>query len=307
MNAVTHFGNLASQVRLRFPTFSVARLAGMSFKHEHLQAIVDQGKHEGFFEVHAENYMSAGGPPHRALEKIRTDHPVSIHGVCMSIGGQEPLDAVHLERFRALVARYEPALVSEHLAWSTHDSTYFNDLLPLPYTEATLARVADHIDHVQATIGRPILLENPSTYIAFSESTMSETDFLRALVRRSGCGLLLDINNVFVSATNHGFSAVDYLASFPMSHVGEIHLAGHAEQTDDEGDPLLIDSHDREVADVVWALFDSVIARRGPVPTLVEWDSSIPEWPVLRTEAEAAQAILDRHASDIRGCADAGR
>jgi uncharacterized protein len=300
MSAVATIGDLMPQVRLRFPPFSAAGLAGTSFKHEHFQAIADQAKHEGFFEVHAENYMGAGGPPHRALERIRTDHPVSIHGVCMSIGGQEPLDAVHLERFRALVARYEPALVSEHLAWSTHESTYFNDLLPLPYTEATLTSVADHIDHVQATIGRPILLENPAAYIAFSESTMSETDFLRALVERTGCGLLLDINNVFVSATNHDLSAVDYLAEFPMSHVGEIHLAGHAQQTDDEGDPLLIDSHDRKVADLVWALFESVVARRGPVPTLVEWDSNLPEWPVLRAEAEAAQTILDRHASDIR-------
>jgi uncharacterized protein len=305
MNAATHTGNLAPQARLRFSTYSTTGLAGTSFKHEHLQGIVDQGKHEGFFEVHAENYMGAGGPPHRALERIRTDHPVSIHGVCMSIGGQEPLDAVHLERFRALVARYEPALVSEHLAWSTHESTYFNDLLPLPYTKATLVRVADHIDQVQGTIGRPILLENPSTYIAFSESTMSETDFLRALVRRSGCGLLLDVNNVFVSATNQGYSAVDYLAEFPLSQVGEIHLAGHTEQADDEGDPLLIDSHDRKVADVVWALFESVVARCGPVPTLVEWDSSIPEWPALRAEAEAAQAILDRHAPDINGSANA--
>lgn len=282
-------------------------LAGTSFKHEHLQAILELPLTEGFFEVHAENYMGAGGPPHRALERIRSDHPVSIHGVCMSIGGQGPLDTVHLERLRALVARYEPALVSEHLAWSTHASTYFNDLLPLPYTEATLLRVADHIDHVQETIGRPILLENPSTYIAFSESTMSETDFLRALVRRSGCGLLLDVNNVFVSATNQGFSAADYLAVFPLSHVGEIHLAGHAEQTDDEGDPLLIDSHDRKVADLVWALFESVVARCGPVPTLVEWDSSLPEWPVLRAEAEAAQAILDRHAPGIRRSANANR
>jgi uncharacterized protein (UPF0276 family) len=306
MNVVTRIGNLTPQVRLRFPPFSATGLAGTSFKHEHLQVIVEQGKHECFFEVHAENYMSAGGPPHRALEQIRTDHPVSIHGVCMSIGGQEPLDAVHLERFRALVARYEPALISEHLAWSTHESTYFNDLLPLPYTEATLARVADHIDHVQDTIGRPILLENPSTYIAFSESTMSEMDFLRALVRRSGCGLLLDVNNVFVSATNQGYSAVDYLADFPLSHVGEIHLAGHAEQADDEGEPLLIDSHDRKVADLVWALFENVVTRCGPVPTLIEWDSSIPEWPVLRAEAEAAQAILDRHALDIRRSANAG-
>ena len=305
MNAVPRNGKLVPQARLLFPTYSATGLAGTSFKHEHLPGIVEQGSHEGFFEVHAENYMGAGGPPHRALERIRTDHPLSIHGVCMSIGGQEPLDAVHLERFRTLVARYEPALVSEHLAWSTHGSTYFNDLLPLPYTEATLVRVADHIDQVQDTIGRPILLENPSTYIAFNESTMSETDFLRALVRRSGCGLLLDVNNVFVSATNQGYSAVDYLAEFPLSHVGEIHLAGHTEQADDEGDPLLIDSHDRKVADLVWALFESVAARCGPVPTLVEWDSSIPEWPALRAEAEAAQAILDRHAPDISGSANA--
>ena len=304
MNAVIKPAPAAS-MPLRLPALPIGALAGTSFKHGHFQAIVDQGKHEGFFEVHAENYMGAGGPPHRILERIRLDYPVSIHGVCMSIGGQEPLDAAHLERFRALVARYEPALVSEHLAWSTHASTYFNDLLPLPYTEATLVRVADHIDHVQETIGRPILLENPSTYIAFSESTMFETDFLRALVRRSGCGLLLDVNNVFVSATNQGFSAVDYLAVFPLSHVGEIHLAGHAEQTDDESDPLLIDSHDRKVGDLVWALFESVVSRCGPVPTVVEWDSSIPEWRVLRAEAEAAQAILDRHAPDISGSANA--
>ena len=186
MNVVTRIGNLTPQVRLRFPPFSATGLAGTSFKHEHLQVIVDQGKHECFFEVHAENYMGAGGPPHRALEQIRTDHPVSIHGVCMSIGGQEPLDAVHLERFRALVARYEPALVSEHLAWSTHESTYFNDLLPLPYTEATLARVADHIDHVQATIGRPILLENPSNYIAFSESRCPRRTFFARLSGAAG-------------------------------------------------------------------------------------------------------------------------
>jgi uncharacterized protein len=305
VNALTPIG--PSQARLRFPAYSVAGLAGTSFKHEHLEAIIDQGKHEGFFEVHAENYMGAGGPPHRALEQIRKNYPLSLHGVCMSIGGPEPLDLCHLERFRSLVARYEPALVSEHLAWSTHETTYFNDLLPLPYTEATLARVEDHIDQVQHAIGRPILLENPSTYIAFSESTMSETDFLRALARRSGCGLLLDVNNVFVSATNQGYSPADYLADFPLSHVGEIHLAGHAEQADDEGELLLIDSHDRKIADPVWTLFESVVAQCGPVPTLVEWDSSIPEWPMLRAEAEAAQAILDGHAPVAWRSTNAGR
>jgi uncharacterized protein (UPF0276 family) len=281
---------------LRFPAHPIAGLAGTSFKHEHLPAIMAEGKQEGFFEVHAENYMGAGGPPHDALTRIRWDHPVSLHGVCMSIGGPHPIDKTHLGRFKALVDRYEPALVSEHLAWSTHDTIFFNDLLPLPYTHTTLARVADHIDEVQTAIGRPILLENPSTYVVFPESTMSETDFIRKLVRTTGCGLLLDVNNVFVSATNHGYSALDYLADFPLGHVGEIHLAGHARQADDEGDLLLIDSHDGPVADAVWKLFDIVIGRCGPIPSLVEWDSAIPEWPVLRAEAAAAQAILDRHA-----------
>ncbi|WP_292204629.1 DUF692 domain-containing protein [Mesorhizobium sp.] len=280
----------------RFPALPVAGLAGTSFKHEHLPAILGDDPMGGFFEVHAENYMGAGGPPHDAPTKIRRDYPVSLHGVCMSIGGPRPLDKVHLGRFKALVERYEPALVSEHLAWSTHDTTYFNDLLPLPYTHATVWRVADHIDEVQEAIGRPILLENPSTYVLFPESTMSETDFIRELVRRTGCGLLLDVNNVFVSATNHGYSALSYLADFPLQHVGEIHLAGHAEQEDDEGDLLLIDSHDGPVADAVWKLFDVVIGRCGPLPTLIEWDSAIPDWPVLKAEAAAAQAILDRHA-----------
>lgn len=307
MNAVTRIETPAPQARLRFPAYSVAGLAGTSFKHDHFQAIINQGRHEGFFEVHAENYMGAGGPPHRALEKIREDYPVSLHGVCMSIGGPHPLDLAHLERFRSLVVRYEPALISEHLAWSTHENTYFNDLLPLPYTEATLVRVTEHINHVQDTIGRPILLENPSTYVVFSDLTMTETDFLRTLARRTGCGLLLDVNNVFVSATNQGYSAAGYLAEFPLAAVGEIHLAGHAEQADDEGDLLLIDSHDRKVADPVWTLFDSVIARCGFVPTLVEWDSSIPEWPLLRAEAEAAQAILDRHARAVLGASNADR
>jgi uncharacterized protein len=287
----------------RFPALAMHGLAGTSFKPEHLPAILGEGQQRGFFEVHAENYMGAGGPPHRALEAVRRDHPLSLHGVCMSIGGERPLDKAHLKRFRALVERYEPALVSEHLAWSTHDTTYFNDLLPLPYTEATLARVCDHIDQVQEAIWQPLLLENPSSYLAFTESTMSETEFIRRVAERTGCRLLLDVNNVFVSATNHGFSALDYLSDFPLSRVGEIHLAGHAEQLDDEGDLLLIDSHDGPVTDAVWKLYEIVIARCGPIPTLIEWDSKIPSWPVLKAEAAAAQAILDRHQRDLHHAA----
>jgi uncharacterized protein (UPF0276 family) len=293
MKAATQ-STACAAIPLRFPALPIASLAGTSFKHEHLAAIRAEGKGRGFFEVHAENYMGAGGPPHRALEAVRRDHPISLHGVCMSIGGERPLDKAHLARFRGLVERYEPALVSEHLAWSTHEMTYFNDLLPLPHTEATLSRVCDHIDQVQEAIRRPMLLENPSTYVAFRDSTMSETDFIRYVARRTGCGLLLDVNNVFVSATNQGFSALDYLSDFPLAAVGEIHLAGHAEQSDDEGDLLLIDSHDGPVADAVWKLFEIVVTRRGPVPTLVEWDSNIPDWEILKAEAAAAQTILDR-------------
>ena len=174
----------------------IGGLAGTSFKHEHFAAILAEGPQRGFFEVHAENYMGAGGAPHRALEALRRDHPLSLHGVCMSIGGPEPLDKAHLARFRSLVERYEPVLVSEHLAWSTHKTTYFNDLLPMPYTKATLDRVCDHIDQVQDAIWRPLLLENPSTYLAFRESTMREAEFIRRVAERTGCGLLLDINNV---------------------------------------------------------------------------------------------------------------
>ncbi|WP_027552771.1 DUF692 domain-containing protein [Bradyrhizobium sp. Cp5.3] len=286
----------ASGTPLRYST-PIGGIAGTSFKPAHLAAILAAGRRRGFFEVHAENYMGAGGPPHRALLAIRRDHPLSLHGVCMSIGGPQPLDKAHLARFRGLVARYQPALVSEHLAWSTHETSFFNDLLPLPYTEATLRCVCDHIDQVQEAIRRPLLLENPSTYVAFRESSMSETAFIRAIAERTGCGLLLDINNVFVSATNHGFSAIEYLADFPLSRVGEIHLAGHAGQADDEGELLLIDSHDGPVADAVWKLYEIVIRRCGPVPTLIEWDSRIPDWPVLQAEAAAAQAILDRHQS----------
>src|SRR5712672_291501 len=298
MNATTKLAASAA-IPLRFPALPIGALAGTSFKHEHLSAIVAEGAQRGFFEVHAENYMGAGGPPHRALEAIRRDHPLSLHGVCMSIGGERPLDLAHLKRFKHLVERYEPALVSEHLAWSTHDDTYFNDLLPLPYTATTLAQVADHIDQVQEALGRQLLLENPSTYLIFPESTMSETLFVAELVRRTGCGLLLDSNNVFVSATNHSFAALTYLADFPVEHVGEIHLAGHAEQADDEGELLLIDGHDRPVADAVWKLFDVIISQCGPIPTLVEWDSDLPDWPLLKAEASAAKAIMDRHAQDF--------
>ncbi|WP_028221084.1 MNIO family bufferin maturase [Paraburkholderia oxyphila] len=276
-------------------------LAGTSFKHEHLAAILQNGLQDGFFEVHAENYMGAGGPPHHALGAIRVDYPLSIHGVCMSIGGHDALDTQHLRRFETLVRRYEPEFVSEHLAWSSHAGTFYNDLLPLPYTSETLRRVCAHIDQVQEAIRRPLLLENPSTYVAFGSSTMSEPEFIQAVAQRTGCGLLLDVNNVFVSAVNHGYSATAYLAEFPLGNVREIHLAGHSEQRDDEDAPLLIDSHDRAISDEVWKLYEEVLARTGPIPTLIEWDSKLPEWPGLRAQAQKAHSILMRQAKAAAG------
>ena len=271
--------------------------AGASFKHTHLDDILADTDPVGFLEIHAENYMGDGGFPHRALERVRQDYPISLHGVCMSIGGPQPLSMDHLARFKSLVERYEPGLVSEHLAWSTHDDVFMNDLLPLPYTEETLVHVCAHVDQMQSFIGRQILLENPSTYVVFDNSTMSETDFIREIARRTGCGLLLDVNNVFVSATNHGYSPLSYLMDFPLELVGEIHLAGHAEQEDDEGERLLIDSHDAPVADPVWDLYEIVVRQAGPIATLVEWDSDLPDWPVLKSEAVAAERILERAAA----------
>ncbi|MBU9158485.1 DUF692 domain-containing protein [Burkholderia gladioli] len=266
-------------------------MAGTSLKSQHIAEILDETLHDAFFEVHAENYMGAGGPPHRWLTAVRERHALSVHGVCMSIGGPAPLDAAHLARFGEVLRRYQPALVSEHLAWSSHGGAFFNDLLPLPYTKATLERVCDHLDQVQNAIGRAILLENPSTYVAFAQSSFSETEFIREVARRSGCGLLLDLNNVFVSATNHGGSAEAYLAEFPIERVGEIHLAGHTEQRDDEGEALLIDSHDRPIADALWQLYADLIARTGPIPTLIEWDSALPDWPTLHAQALEARRI----------------
>ncbi|MGJ7039398.1 uncharacterized protein (UPF0276 family) [Shinella sp. BE166] len=269
------------------------RRAGVGFKPEHFADILSAPEPIGFFEVHAENYMGAGGPPHAQLGKLREDHALSIHGVGLSIGSMQPLDREHLARLKVLCDRYQPESFSEHLAWSTHDSVFLNDLLPLPYTEETLVRVVEHVDQVQDALKRQMLLENPATYLLFEESTIEETVFLAEIARRTGCGLLLDVNNVFVAATNHNLDAGDYIARFPLEAVREIHLSGHSETVDDLGAALLIDSHDTPVKDPVWALYETVIGRIGPVASLVEWDNDVPAWPVLRDEAMAAQRILD--------------
>lgn len=271
---------------------SIPARAGVGLKARHYRTILDTEPDIGWFEVHPENYMGAGGPPHRYLSEIRARYPLSLHGVGLSIGGDRPLDEEHLARLKALAERYRPGLFSEHLAWSTHDEGYLNDLLPLPYTEETLHRVAGHVGQVQDAIGRRMLLENPSTYVRFAGRQMSEIEFIAALVERTGCGLLLDVNNVYVQATNHGFDPQTYIDAFPIEHVGEIHLAGHARETDDLGDALLIDAHDREVDGIVWDLYARAIRRRGPVPTLIEWDANVPDWPVLFAEAQRAEAVM---------------
>ena len=267
---------------------------GVGFKPEHFEAIVDTRPELGFFEVHAENYMGGGGAPHRRLDAIRERYPLSLHGVGLSIGSPGLLDRAHLQRLAAVAKRFEPILVSEHLAWSTHEGAFLNDLLPLPYTDETLARVSEHIDEVQNALGRTMLLENPSTYVLFAESTWAETDFLREITRRTGCGLLLDVNNVFVSAVNHGFDPELYLADFPLASVGEIHLAGCADDSDDAGLPLLIDAHNSPVRDPVWSLYSTTIRRLGATPTLIEWDNDVPAWSTLLGEARRAErAIAD--------------
>ncbi|MEX0970114.1 MAG: DUF692 domain-containing protein [Paracoccaceae bacterium] len=265
---------------------------GVGYKPQHLSGILANAGAVEWLEIHAENYMGEGGPQLAQLRHLRERFPVSCHGVGLSIGAEGRLDGAHLARLKKLVGWLKPALFSEHLAWSTHDMGYLNDLLPLPYNMASVKRVAAHIDEVQTTIGRQMLLENPSLYVAFTESTMDEIGFLREVQARTGCGLLLDVNNVFVSATNQNYSPEAFIDAFPVEHVGEIHLGGHNAQQDDHGAPLLIDSHDAAVVDPVWALYARTIARAGPRPTLIEWDSDIPEWPVLQAEAARAAAIL---------------
>lgn len=276
--------------------------AGVGLKPEHYRVILDSEPAVGFFEVHAENYMGAGGPPHRHLEAVRARYPISLHGVGLSIGADRPLDLSHLRRLRALCSRYEPALFSEHLAWSSHGASYLNDLLPVPYDAETLARVCEHVDQVQETLGRRMLLENPATYVAFMHSTMRETEFLAAVAARTGCGLLLDVNNVYVSAVNHQFDPFAYLAAFPVKAVGEVHLAGFAESQDGAGRRLLIDDHGSTVREAVWKLYAFALKRLGPAPTVIEWDNEVPDWPALHTEAGRADLALwlaaNQHAPD---------
>jgi uncharacterized protein len=276
------------------PASALPAAPGVGFKAKHFAALTTDPGAVRWIEIHAENYMGDGGRPIAQLRALADRFPVSVHGVGLSIGGEGPPDPDHLARLRRLCGWLNPASFSEHLAWSSHDGAFLNDLLPLPYTQATLARVARHIDQVQEALGRPMLLENPATYVRLAESTRDEVDFLAEIARRTGCGLLLDVNNVFVSCANQERDTRDYVARFPLHAVGEIHLGGHEAQTDDHGAPLLIDSHGAAVADPVWTLYAETVARGGPRPTLIEWDNDVPGWPALAAEAARAAAVLAR-------------
>lgn len=285
--------------------------AGVGFKPQHFQALMDDRRPPAFVEVHAENYMGAGGLPHAQLTRIRERMPVSLHGVGLSIGAESAPDSAHLDRLATLIARYRPAAFSEHLAWSTHDGRFFNDLLPLCYDEATLRRVCDHIDRIQERLGLRLLLENPSTYLEFSASTYSEPAFIAAIVRATGCGLLLDVNNVYVSCQNNGHDCLSYFDQLPLAAVEQIHLAGHAQdqaenQAEDQaedGHRLLIDNHGSPVAADVWALYAHVLGTTGAVATLIEWDTDVPSYGRLREEARQADNALNRVVVAAKGLA----
>ena len=272
---------------------NLPKSAGVGYKPQHLADILANPGAVKWLEIHAENYMGEGGPPLAQLKRLAEEFPISCHGVGLSIGGETPLDKEHLARLKALIGWLKPASFSEHLAWSTHETGFLNDLLPVPYTMETAKRVAEHIDEVQSALNVQMLLENPSTYVAFASSTMDEITFIEEVVSRTGCGLLLDVNNVFVSGTNQEYSPSEYISRFPVEHIGELHLGGHRVDTDDHGAPLLIDSHNDKVVNPVWALLDELLSRTGPLPTLIEWDNEIPDWATLESEASRATRALE--------------
>ncbi|WP_175960066.1 MNIO family bufferin maturase [Burkholderia pyrrocinia] len=266
--------------------------AGVGLRFRHHRTVIDERPAVAWFEVHTENYMG-GGTASRCLDAIRRDYPLSLHGVGLSLGSADGLDAVHLARVRAAVLRFEPDLVSEHVSWSAVGGTYLADLLPLPMTEEALEVVCRHVDQVQTALGRQILVENPSTYLRYVHSTIPEWEFLSEIARRTGCGLLCDVNNVYVSACNHGWDPHTYLATLPPAAIGEIHLAGHSTMQLENGRTLRIDDHGSRVAPAVWTLYEAALRRFGPVPTLIEWDNDVPTLEVLIQEAAIADAVRE--------------
>lgn len=282
------------------PPWEVRLAAGIGLRHPHVAQLIEEPPADlAWVEVHTENYLVDGGPRLRQLELIAERYALSFHGVGLSLGSADEPDRAHLARIRRLCDRFGPGLVSEHIAWSVEGGHYLNDLFPIPYTEEALATVARNIRIAQDALGRRIMVENPSSYLRFLDSTMAECRFVAELAARADCDLLLDVNNIHVSAHNHGFAVDDYLAAIPSERVGELHLAGHARVLAD-GAVLLIDDHASAVIPAVWALYERTLARVGPRPTLLEWDNDIPPLEVLLAERSQAQARLDRVAVHAR-------
>jgi uncharacterized protein len=273
-------------------TAPIPATAGIGLRSAHHRHVLTERPHVAWFEVHTENFFAAGGPQPAFLERVRNDYPLSLHGVGLSLGSTDPLDRKHLTNLKRVADRFHPAFVSEHLSWSSINGQFINDLLPLPYTEEALLHFSDRVSYVQDFLGRTVLIENPSSYLAFTHSTIPEWEFLTALSHRSGCTILLDINNIYVSAHNHGFDALDYLAGVPANRVAQFHLAGHSAQVARDGQTLLIDTHDARVSDGVWELFAAAVRRYGARPTLIEWDANLPPFDILADEARLADRIL---------------
>lgn len=272
--------------------------AGIGLRAEHYRDAVEYTGDVSWYEVHPENYFGRGGIPHHYLERIRSDYPVSFHGVGMSIGSVDKLDRGHLKRLSELIDYYQPGHVSEHLSWSSVNGTFFNDLLPIPYTEEALDHVSEKVQQVQEALKRQIIIENASTYLEFKASTIPEWEFTNVLAERTGCGLLLDVNNVYVNACNHGFSARKYLSEVNPRYVKEIHLAGHTVKTVDDTE-IRIDTHNQLVCDQVWQLYQYAISRMGKIATLLEWDTDLPEFSVLLDEVNQAQTIMDQSCAKV--------
>jgi len=265
--------------------------AGIGLRFQHHQPVLDTRPDVAWMEVHTENYMG-GGTPLKYLDAIRRDTPISLHGVGLSLGSAEGIDPAHLERIRKVAERVEPGLMSEHIAWNLVGGTYLADLLPLPMTEEALDVVCRHVEQTQSYLKRRILVENPSTYVAFGNSIIPEWEFMAAVAARTGCGILCDVNNICVSAHNHGWDASAYLAALPPEAVGEVHLAGHSIRTFADGSSLRIDDHGSKVSEEVWTLYRQAVARFGAVPTLIEWDNEIPPLDVLLDEAQHAEQVI---------------
>ncbi|MBY0273000.1 MAG: DUF692 domain-containing protein [Alphaproteobacteria bacterium] len=270
----------------------INKRVGLGLRPPHYQYIIENGPSIGWFEVHSENFFMRGGPSLQLLDRIGEGYPLSLHGVGLSLGSAERIDSDHLKQLKALIERFSPFLVSEHLSWSRVGGQYLPDLLPVPYTDEVLEIFSNHIDEAQSFLGQEILIENPSSYLEYNVSTMTEPEFLNTLCQKTGAKLLLDINNIYVSSVNHGWDPSLYLQSIPPSFVREIHLAGHSQKTFEDGSSLLIDTHSSQVCKEVWALYAEALQLGMQVPTLIEWDTDIPDFEVLMGEARLAESYL---------------